>query len=76
MCSSNQTHNNRLLAQLSTTEQSPYENLVLIAKCHMQHKWFRPNMREQAVVRKDKIKLNANVAAEDGKDFDALCVGR
>ncbi len=34
--------------------------------CHMQYRWFRPNVREQSVVRKEQRKLNAYMAVEDG----------
>ena len=58
-----------MVDQLSTMEQRPHENPALVAKGHMQYSWCRPKMREQAGVRKEKTKLNAHMAVEDGEDF-------
>ena len=51
----------RLTDKLSTMEQRPHENPVLAAKGHMQYKWFRSNLRDQEVVKKNQIQLNAHI---------------
>ena len=55
-------------------EQRPHANPVLVAKGHMQYRWFRSNLKEQEVVKKEKINLNAHIVVEHGKELDA-CVG-
>ena len=55
MWSTDKIHNEMLADQLSTMEKRPHENLVLAAKGHLQYRWRRSNMREQEVVRKEKI---------------------
>ena len=72
MWSTDNVHRQRLNEQLSTMWQRPHENLVLVAKGHMQYRWFRSKLKEQEVVKKEKIQLKANIAVEDGKEFDAL----
>ena len=62
----------RLVVQLSTMEQRPHENHVLVAKCNVQYSWFRSKLKEQCVIKKEEVKLNAHIAVEEGKDFDAL----
>ena len=49
---------------MSTMEQRPHENPVLVATGHMQYKWFRPKLKEQEVVNKEEMKLNAHIAVE------------
>jgi hypothetical protein len=56
MWSTDNVHRERLNDQLTTMEQRPHANPVLAAKGAMQHRWFRSNLKEQAVVNKDKIK--------------------
>ena len=43
-------HRERLVDQLST--RGHHENLVLVAKGHMQYRWFRPKLEVQEVVKK------------------------
>ena len=61
-----------LLTNLSTMKQRPHDNPGIAAKGQMQYMWRRPNVREQEVVRKEKIQLEAQMAVEDGNDFDSL----
>ena len=51
MWSTEKTHKARLVDQLSTVEQRPNEKLVLVAKGHMQYRWFKSKLKEQEVVR-------------------------
>ncbi len=69
MWSTDKTHKERLVDQLSIMEHRPRHNLVIAVKGRMQHRWLRPNMREQAVVRQDNITLNAHMAVEGGRIF-------
>jgi hypothetical protein len=72
MWATDQVHKERLEDQLSTMEQRPHENPVLAAKGHMQYRWFRAKMREQEIVKQEKMELKAQVAVETGKDFDNM----
>ena len=72
MWSTDKIHRERLVDQLSTMEQRPHENHLLAAKCHMKYRWFRSKLKEQDVVKKEKIKLKAHIAVEDGNEFDTL----
>jgi hypothetical protein len=72
MWSADKTNQERLVDQLSTMEERPHENPVLVAHGIMQYKWFRPNKREQAVVNQDTIQLKAHMAVEDGNDCESL----
>ena len=65
-------HGGRLDDRLDTMGQRPHDNLVLVAKGHMQYRWFRSNLKEQEVVRKENMTLKAHIAVEDGHEFDAL----
>ena len=67
MWSTDKIHKERLVDQLSTMEKRPHENPVLAIKGHMQYKWFRSKLTEQEVVHKEKMKLNAHIAVEDGR---------
>ena len=67
-----EVHKERLADQLSTMEKRPHENPVLAAKGHMQYRWFRAKLREQEIVKQEKMELKAQVAVETGKDFDGM----
>ena len=64
MWSTDKIHRERLVDQLSTMEQRPHENPVLAAKGHMQYRWFRSKLKEQEVVRKEKMNLKAHCSGE------------
>jgi hypothetical protein len=72
MWSADKTNQERLVDQLSTMEERPHENPVLVANGIMQYKWFRPNKSEQEGVNQGTIQLKAHMAVEDGKDCDLL----
>ena len=74
MWTTDETHKERLADQLSTMEKRPHENPTLAAKGHMQYRWFRAKMREQDVIKKEKMELKAKaeMAVEDGKNFDSV----
>ena len=59
---------------MSIMEQRTHENPLLAAKGHMQYKWLRANMREQDIVKQEKMEVKAQVAVETGKDFDNMVV--
>ena len=74
MWSTDKVHREKLDDQLSIMEQRPHENPVLAAKGHMQCKWLRAKMREQDIVKQEKMEVKAQVAVETGKDFDNMVV--
>ena len=47
MWSTYKIHRERLADQLSTMEQRPHANPVLVAKGHMQYRWFGSKLTEQ-----------------------------
>jgi hypothetical protein len=67
MWSTDTTHKERLVDQLSTMEQRPHENLEIVDKGHLQYSWFRSNLKEQEVVNKEKVKIKAHIVVEDGQ---------
>ena len=72
MWSADKTNQDRLADQLSTMEERPHENPVLVANGIMQYKWFRPNNCDQEVVTQCTIPLTTQMAVEDGNDCDSL----
>ena len=46
-------------------EQRPRENPVLAAKGHMQRMWFKPKLKQQEIVNKERLMLKAQGAVED-----------
>ena len=72
MWSADKTNQERLVDQLSTMEERPHENLVIVANGIMQYKWFRPNKCEQEVVTQGTIQIKAHMAVENGNDCDSL----
>ena len=72
MWSNDKVHKDRLEDQLGIMEQRPHENPVLAAKGHLQYRWFRAKMREQDIVKQEKMEVKAQVAVETGKDFDSM----
>ena len=74
MWSTDKVHREKLDDQLSIMEQRPHENPVLAAKGHMQYRWLRAKMREQDIVKQEKMEVKAQVAVETGKDFDNMVV--
>ena len=72
MWSVDKTNQERLVDQLSTMEERPHENPVLVANGIMQYKWFRPNKCEQEVVIQGTLQLTSHMAVEDGNDCDSL----
>ena len=72
MSSVDKTNQEWLVDQLSTMEERPHENLVLVANSIMQYKWFRPNKSEQEVVNQCTIQFKAHMAVEDGSDCESL----
>ena len=72
MLPTDKTNKETLVDQLSTMEERPHENLVLVANGIMQYKWFRPNRCEQEIVTQGTMQLNAHMAVEDGNDCDSL----
>ena len=72
MWATDETHKERLADQLSTMEKRPHENPSLAAKSHMQYRWFRAKLRKQDIIKKEKMKLKAEAAVEEGKDFDSM----
>ena len=65
-------HREKLDDQLIIREQRPHENPLLAVKGHMQYRWLRAKMREQDIVKQEKMEVNAQVAVETGKDFDNM----
>ena len=67
-------HREKLDDQLSIMEQRPHANPLLAAKGHMQYRWLRAKMREQYIVKQEKMEVKAQLAVETGKDFDNMVV--
>jgi hypothetical protein len=74
MWSTDKVQREKLDDQLSIMDQRPHENPLLAAKGHMQYKWLKANMREQDIVKQEKMEVKAQVAVETGKDFDNTVV--
>jgi hypothetical protein len=74
MWSTDKVHREKLDDQLRIMEQRPHENPLLAAMGHMQYRWIRAKMREQYIVKQEKMEVKAQVVVETGKDFGNMVV--